>query len=82
MAKQNWDLTYFFKSQEEFDSALENFKKYKDELASSILTLLNSESLLQEYSEKGYNNSLNFTWENTAIATLKAYEHVFENSSS
>ena len=52
----------------------------KDELASSILTLLNSESLLQEYSEKGYNNSLNFTWENTAIATLKAYEHVFENT--
>ena len=52
----------------------------KDELASSILTLFNSESLLQEYSEKGYNNSLNFTWENTAIATLKAYEHVFENT--
>ena len=52
----------------------------KDELASSILTLLNSESLLQEYSEKGYNNSLNFTWKNTAIATLKAYEHVFENT--
>lgn len=54
----------------------------KDELADSILNLLNSESLLQEYSEKGYNNSLNFTWKNTAIATLKAYEHVFENSSS
>lgn len=51
----------------------------KDELASSILNLLNSESLLQEYGEKGYNNSLNFTWKNTAIATLKAYEHVFKN---
>ena len=51
----------------------------KDELASSILNLLNSESLLQEYSQKGYKNSLNFTWKNTAIATLKAYEHVFEN---
>ena len=24
MAKQNWDLTYFFKRQEEFDTALEN----------------------------------------------------------
>lgn len=51
----------------------------KDELASSVLNLLNSESLLQEYSQKGYKNSLNFTWKNTAIATLKAYEHVFEN---
>ena len=51
----------------------------KDELASSILNLLNSESLLQEYSQKGYKNSLNFTWKNTAIATLKAYEHVFKN---
>lgn len=51
----------------------------KDELASSILNLLNSESSLQEYSQKGYKNSLNFTWKNTAIATLKAYEHVFEN---
>ena len=51
----------------------------KDELAYSILNLLNSESLLQEYGEKGYINSLNFTWKNTAIATLKAYEHVFED---
>ncbi|MDU4884775.1 glycosyltransferase family 1 protein [uncultured Clostridium sp.] len=51
----------------------------KDELASSILNLLNSESSLQEYSQKGYKNSLNFTWKNTAIATLKAYEHVFKN---
>lgn len=54
----------------------------KDELASSILNLLNSESLLQEYSQKGYKNSLNFTWKNTAIATLKAYEHAFENINS
>ena len=50
-----------------------------DELASSILNLLNSKSLLQEYAEKGYNNSLNFTWQNTAINTLKAYEYVFQN---
>ncbi len=45
MAKQNWDLTYFFKSQEEFDSALENFKKYKDELASYKGKLSNEEDL-------------------------------------
>lgn len=51
----------------------------KDELASSILTLLNSDSLLQEYSEKGYNNSLNFTWKNTATITLKAYEYAFKD---
>ncbi len=31
MSNKNWDLTYFFKSQEDFDKALENFKKYKDE---------------------------------------------------
>ena len=45
MAKQNWDLTYFFKSQEEFDAALENFKKYKDELASFKGKLSNEEDL-------------------------------------
>lgn len=46
----------------------------KDELASAILSLLNSPSMLSEYSEKGYINSLNFTWTKTAKATLKAYE--------
>lgn len=45
MARQNWDLTYFFKSQEEFDAALENFKKYKDELASYKGKLSNEEDL-------------------------------------
>lgn len=45
MAKQNWDLTYFFKSQEEFDAALENFKKYKDELDSYKGKLSNEEDL-------------------------------------
>ena len=48
----------------------------KDELASAIINLLNSESLLEEYSQKGYKNSLNFTWKNTAISTLKAYESI------
>lgn len=45
MSKYNWDLTYFFKSQEEFDSALENFKKYKDQLASYKGKLSNEEDL-------------------------------------
>ncbi|WP_195988712.1 glycosyltransferase family 1 protein [Clostridium sp. D53t1_180928_C8] len=52
---------------------------YTDELSSSIIDLLNSDSLLQEYSQKGYNNSLKFTWKNTAIYTLKAYESIFKN---
>lgn len=46
----------------------------KDELASAILSLLNSPSLLEEYSEKGYKNSLEFTWTKTAKATLNAYK--------
>ena len=52
---------------------------YNDELSSSMINLLNSDSLLQEYSQKGYNNSLKFNWKNTAISTLKAYESIFEN---
>lgn len=52
---------------------------YNDELSLSIIDLLNSDSLLQEYGQKGYNNSLKFTWKNTAISTLKAYESVFQS---
>ena len=50
----------------------------KDELASSMLQLLNSYDSLIEYGEKGYKNSLNFTWKNTAISTLKAYESILK----
>ena len=46
MAKQNWDLTYFFKSQEEFDSFVKLIKgrssfkaKDKVEYGDKILTL-------------------------------------------
>ena len=52
----------------------------KADLASSILTLLNSPILLTEYSEKGYKNSLNFTWSNTAKATLTAYNMHTKNT--
>ena len=45
----------------------------KDELASSMLQLLNSYDSLIEYGEKGYKNSLKFTWSNTAKLTLSAY---------
>lgn len=47
-----------------------------DELANSILSILNCNDTLIEYAEKGYRNSLNFTWKNTAINTLKAYEKI------
>lgn len=50
-----------------------------DQLASSILSLLNSPDLLMEYSKKGFENSLNFTWRKTAEDTLKVYESICKN---
>ena len=47
-----------------------------DELESSIVTLLNSDSLKLQYSEKGYKRSLEFSWENTAKKTLEAYAKI------
>lgn len=47
-----------------------------DSLSSSMLTLLNSDSLLSEYAEKGYQNSLSFTWQKTAAATITAYKNL------
>ena len=43
------------------------------ELSHSILSLANSPSLLEEYKERGYRNSMNFTWGKTAKLTLDAY---------
>lgn len=51
----------------------------KDELSSSILKVLNSSSLSQELSEKGYENSKTFTWTKTAELTLKAYEIIYNS---
>lgn len=51
----------------------------KDELAESIINLLNCPDLLKEYGEKGYRRSLEFTWRNTAISTLNAYETILKN---
>ena len=48
MSNKNWDLTYFFKSQEDFDKALENFKKYKDEFV-TYKGKLNEEEKLKEF---------------------------------
>lgn len=48
MSNKKWDLTYFFKSQEDFDKALENFKKYKDEFV-TYKGKLNEEEKLKEF---------------------------------
>ena len=51
----------------------------KDELSNSILKVLNSSSLSEELSEKGYSNSKNFTWTKTAELTLQAYESIYKS---
>ncbi|HCW54281.1 MAG TPA: glycosyltransferase family 1 protein [Clostridium sp.] len=50
-----------------------------DELESSIVTLLNSDSLKSQYSEKGYKRSLEFSWENTAKKTLEVYAEIISS---
>lgn len=52
----------------------------KTALSEAMLLLLNSPSLLEEYSEKGYKNSLKYTWKNTAALTLSAYKNVLTHS--
>lgn len=51
----------------------------KDELSNSILKVLNSSSLSEELSEKGYINSKNFSWKKTAELTLRAYEIIYNS---
>ncbi len=48
----------------------------KDQLATEMLSVLNSASKLMEYEERGYTQSLNFTWEKTAALTLNVYHTV------
>lgn len=47
-----------------------------DELAYCIKSLLNNDSLKDEYIEKGYERSLQFSWNNTSNITLKAYNSI------
>lgn len=49
-----------------------------DELSYSILTLLNNEDLKEEFSEKGYKRSLQFSWRQTAINTFDSYKSIYE----
>lgn len=51
----------------------------KDDLSRALVKLLNDKYLKEELSEKGYKNSLNFTWEKTAEKTLVAYESIFNS---
>ena len=50
-----------------------------DELAHSMLTLLNNEGLKEEFSEKGYKRSLQFSWRQTAIKTFDSYKRIYES---
>lgn len=48
----------------------------REELSTSLLTLLNDDALKNNFSEKGYNRSLEFTWLKTAEKTFHAYEEL------
>ncbi|WP_368246279.1 glycosyltransferase, partial [Clostridium paraputrificum] len=51
----------------------------KDELSYNLLKLLNDDSKKEELSEKGYKRSLQFSWRQTANATLEAYRDIFKS---
>ena len=53
----------------------------ESDLSYALVKLLNDKYLQKEISEKGYKNSLNFTWEKTAQKTLLAYESIFSSFS-
>ncbi|MDS0528119.1 glycosyltransferase family 4 protein [Clostridium sp. SHJSY1] len=55
------------------DSALLIDPLNSDELEYSLLKLLNDESLKEEFREKGYKKSLQFSWTKTAQKTIEAY---------
>ena len=47
-----------------------------DDLSSSMLTLLNNDSLQEEYSERGFKRSLEFSWKKTSDLTLENYKKI------
>ncbi|WP_294374849.1 glycosyltransferase family 1 protein [uncultured Clostridium sp.] len=51
------------------------------ELEKALVRLLNDEILKKELSEKGYNNSLKFSWKNTAEKTLNIYQDIINSLS-
>lgn len=53
----------------------------ENDLENALIKLLNNKLLQKELSEKGYNNSLNFTWKKTAEKTLSAYKSIINSLS-
>ncbi len=49
-----------------------------EELASKMETFINSDSLRQEYIQKGYEQSRKFSWDKTAAMTEKVYQIAYE----
>lgn len=52
----------------------------KDELQDAMYSILSSDNNLKELAEKGYKNSLNFTWRKTAELTLNAYKTLLKDN--
>ncbi|MCY6485580.1 glycosyltransferase family 1 protein [Clostridium aestuarii] len=51
----------------------------QDELASSLLKLLNDKKLQESLRKKGLERASNFSWEKTAKNTLNIYEKIYNN---
>lgn len=50
----------------------------RQDLEESLVNLLNNNSLKETLSKKGYERSLKFSWRETAIKTLSAYEKIYQ----
>ena len=50
-----------------------------DELAYSILNIGNNSDLREEFTLKGYNESMNYSWKKTASLTLKIYKEIINS---
>ncbi|MBD7915158.1 glycosyltransferase family 4 protein [Clostridium sp. Sa3CUN1] len=51
----------------------------KFELEEALINLLNNDSLKLDLANKGYERSLQFSWKNTAMKTLEAYEKFYKS---
>ena len=51
----------------------------RSELEKSLVILLNDDDLKDTLSKKGYERSLQFSWKNTAIKTLEAYNKIYNS---
>lgn len=60
------------------DAALYVTPQCPEELASQMEKFINSDSLRQEYIQKGYQQIKNFSWDKTAAMTEKVYQIAYE----